>query len=83
MEGMYKEMRRAYSAAGKLFEVHLDLQIGAFRTLLAESASQHDLLVIGRRTGNGLSRAIGTWSTLSIVEHAAGTVLVVPEAATS
>ncbi len=62
-------------------EVHVDLAAGGFRRVLAGEAGHHDLLVIGRRSGNPLGRAIGTWSTLSIVEHAAGTVLVVPESA--
>ena len=62
-------------------QVYLDLADGGFRTLLAAAAGRHDLLVIGRRTGNPVARVIGTWSTLSIVEHAAGTVLVVPESA--
>lgn len=61
-------------------EVHLDLTSGSFRTLLADEASEHDLVVIGRRCGGHLDRTIGTWSTISIVEHAAGTVVVVPEA---
>lgn len=60
-------------------EVHVDLAEGGFRRVLAGAAGHHDLLVIGRRSGNALGRAIGTWSTLSIVEHASGTVLVVPE----
>ncbi len=60
-------------------DVHLDLATGAFRALLAETAGHHDLVVVGRRTGGRLDRAIGTWSTLSIVENAHGTVVVVPE----
>lgn len=61
-------------------EVELNLTTGAFRDVLADAASVYDLVVIGRRSGSRFDRVVGTWSTMSIVEHASGAVAVVPEA---
>lgn len=82
-DDLREPMAEAIAGLGEKYpdvELEVKLDAGSFRHLLSEEAAHHDLVVIGRRSGNRLGRTIGTWSTLSIVEHAAGTVVVVPEA---
>lgn len=82
LDDLREDLAQSVAGLGEKFpdvQVDLDLRTGSFRHVLADAAGTHDLVVVGRRSGSRLDRAIGTWSTLSIVENAAGVVAVVPE----
>jgi nucleotide-binding universal stress UspA family protein len=61
-------------------ELRLELSTGLVDQVLAASASESDLLVVGRPHRSALGRMVHASIAAAVVEHAAGTVAVVPEA---
>jgi nucleotide-binding universal stress UspA family protein len=61
-------------------EVHLELARGLVDQVLANRALTTELLVVGRRHPDAVARILHTSMAAAVIERAAGTVAVVPEA---
>ena len=61
-------------------ELRLELATGLVDQVLARTAPESDLLVVGRHHRSALGRIVHGSMAATVVQHAAGTVAVVPEA---
>jgi nucleotide-binding universal stress UspA family protein len=61
-------------------EVDLQLARGLVDRVLVDSAASADLLVVGRRHKRAVARLLHSSMAAAVLERAAGTVAVVPEA---